>query len=84
MRIGGDHVGPRGAVLLAVTAAAGMVLAMHGWSVRHHLVPSLAAPRSSARPRRGRAVPPHQRRAGARSGAGPPVTVTITVAVGRP
>lgn len=49
MRLGGDHIGPRSALLLAVTAAAGIALGVHGWSVRQHGVPSsLASPQSSA------------------------------------
>src|SRR5207245_2352652 len=48
-RTGSDRIGPRGAVLLAVTAVAGIALGVHGWSVRNHAVPSsLASPRSSA------------------------------------
>jgi hypothetical protein len=34
MRIGGEPVGPRGLVLLAVAAVAGALLAAHGWSGR--------------------------------------------------
>ena len=35
MGIAGKAVGPRGLALLAVTAVAGIVLGVHGWSVRH-------------------------------------------------
>ena len=35
MGIAGKAVGPRGLALLAVTAVAGIVLAVHGWSERH-------------------------------------------------
>lgn len=34
MRIGGEPVGPKGLVLLGVTAVAGVALAAHGWSGR--------------------------------------------------
>src|SRR6266567_8371523 len=34
MRISGGSVGPRGLALLLVTAVAGVVLAVHGWSGR--------------------------------------------------
>ena len=35
MRTSGGSVGPRGATLLLVTAVAGGLLAVHGWSARH-------------------------------------------------
>ena len=35
MGTAGKAVGPRGLAVLAVTAVAGVVLAVHGWSVRH-------------------------------------------------
>jgi len=35
MGIAGKVVGPRGLALLAVTAVAGIVLGVHGWSARH-------------------------------------------------
>jgi hypothetical protein len=51
MRIGGEPVGPKGLVLLGVTAAAGLALAAHGWSGRSAgLAPgSLAASGALAR-----------------------------------
>jgi hypothetical protein len=51
MRIGGEPVGPKGLVLLGVTAAAGLALAAHGWSGRSAgLAPgSLAASGAPAR-----------------------------------
>lgn len=50
MRISGDSVGPRGLALLLVTAVAGSVLAVHGWSGRRsELTPgALGGPSSSA------------------------------------
>ena len=51
MRVGGDTVGRMGAALLAVTAVVGAVLGSHGWSVRHHGVPSaLAGPHGPSAP----------------------------------
>ncbi len=51
MRIGGEPVGPKGLVLLGVTAVAGVALAAHGWSGRSAgLAPgSLAASGAPAR-----------------------------------
>jgi hypothetical protein len=68
MRIGGDHLGPRGAALLAVAAVVGIVLAVHGWSVRHDGVPSSLAAPSSATPtatRSGGSTPPAPNRSSA-------------------
>jgi len=49
MRVGGETVGPRGIALLAVAAAVGLALAVHGWLSRHDGLPStLAGPRPSA------------------------------------
>jgi hypothetical protein len=46
MRVGSEAVGARGVSLLAVTAIVGVVIGVHGWSARHHGVPStLAGPR---------------------------------------
>ena len=43
MRIGGDTVGSRGLTVLAVVAAAGIGLGLHGWSGRHNgVAPGLA------------------------------------------
>ena len=36
MRVAGATVGSRGIALLAAAAAAGIVLAVHGWAVRHN------------------------------------------------
>jgi hypothetical protein len=52
MRVAGETIGSRGIVLLAAAAAAGIVLAVHGWSGRHHgtapgLRPALAGPAAS-------------------------------------
>ena len=53
MRVAGATVGSRGIVVLAAAAAVGIVLAIHGWSVRHSgsapgLRPSLAGPAAAA------------------------------------
>ena len=53
MRISGEMIGSRGIGLLAAAAAAGMVLAVHGWSGRHNgtapgLGPAGAGPAASA------------------------------------
>lgn len=52
MRIAGESVGPRGLTLLVVTAVAGGLLALHGWSARHSGLPpgalAGASPASSA------------------------------------
>jgi len=48
MRIGGESVGARGITVLAVAGVVGIVLGIHGWSVRHNgLHPSLAGPQAS-------------------------------------
>src|SRR5215472_747223 len=58
MRLNDRPVGPRAAVLLAVTAVAGLVLAFHGWSGRHSgrapgaLATSGGPPPASASPTR--------------------------------
>jgi hypothetical protein len=45
MRIAGETVGPRGVTVLAVSAAVGILLGVHGWSGRHNgLPPTLAGP----------------------------------------
>jgi hypothetical protein len=69
MRVAGDTIGTRGITLLAVVGVAGMMLAVHGWSGRHHgtgpgLGPAAAGPAASASghpaaPARG-ASPPTQ------------------------
>jgi hypothetical protein len=66
MRIGGEPVGPKGLVLLGVTAVAGVALAAHGWSGRAAgLAPgSLAA---SSGPARATASAPARHRSGAPS-----------------
>lgn len=63
MRIGDEPVGPKGLVLLGVTAAAGVALAAHGWSGRAAgLAPgSLAA---SSGPARAMAAAPARHRSG--------------------
>lgn len=63
MRIGDEPVGPKGLVLLGVTAAAGVALAAHGWSGRAAgLAPgSLAA---SSGPARAMAPAPARHRSG--------------------
>jgi hypothetical protein len=53
MRVAGATVGSRGIVVLGTAAAVGIVLAVHGWSVRHNgsapgLKPSLAGPAAAA------------------------------------
>jgi hypothetical protein len=55
MRTSGGSVGPLGASLLVVTAVAGAVLAVHGWSTRHSGPPlgalggvSSSAPRAAS------------------------------------
>jgi hypothetical protein len=53
MRIAGETVGPRGVTVLAVSAAVGIVLGVHGWTGRHNGLPSTLAgpgPSSSAAP----------------------------------
>src|SRR5262245_16909220 len=53
MRLAGATVGSRGIALLAAAAGFGIVLAVHGWSVRHNgsapgLKPALAGPTAAA------------------------------------
>ncbi len=43
MRVAGEIIGPRGAALLAVTGVAGLLLGVHGWTGRHHGLPSSLA-----------------------------------------
>jgi hypothetical protein len=51
MRIAGETVGPWGVTVLAVSAVAGLLLGVHGWSGRHNGLPSaLAGPGVSASP----------------------------------
>lgn len=51
MRIAGETVGVRGIALLAASGVVGIVLAVHGWSVRHDgLPPTLAGPQGSLSP----------------------------------
>ncbi len=40
MRIAGESVGIRGGTLMTLTAAVGIVLAVHGWTGRTHALPS--------------------------------------------
>jgi hypothetical protein len=40
MRIAGENIGVRGLTLLAVAGVVGIVLASHGWSLRHQGLPS--------------------------------------------
>lgn len=40
MRIAGENIGVRGLTLLAVAGVVGIVLGIHGWSLRHQGVPS--------------------------------------------
>src|SRR6266581_3110081 len=48
MRIAGETIGVRGMTLLAASGVVGIVLAVHGWSVRHDgLPPTLAGPQAS-------------------------------------
>ena len=76
MGIAGKAVGPGGLALLAVTAVAGIVLAVHGWSARHAgLAPgSLAG--TSTRPSAGATSTPPARTPTARasSSAAPAAT----------
>jgi hypothetical protein len=75
MGLNNGPVGPRAAVLLAVTAVTGVVLAFHGWSGRHSgltsgaLAASGGAPPASASPARP---------AGPTSSAGPASPATPT------
>jgi hypothetical protein len=53
MHVAGETIGARGMMLLAVTGVAGIVLAVHGWSGRHHgtgpgLGPAAGGPVASA------------------------------------
>jgi hypothetical protein len=53
MRIAGENIGVRGLTLLAAAGVAGIVLGVHGWSLRHQGLPSAfagpqASPRTSA------------------------------------
>jgi hypothetical protein len=58
MRISGDSVGPRGLALLLVTAVAGIVLAVHGWSGRQSkLTPGALGGPGSPVPARSSASP---------------------------
>jgi hypothetical protein len=43
MRIAGETVGPRGMTVLALSAIAGLLLGVHGWSGRHNGLPSTLA-----------------------------------------
>lgn len=48
MRIAGETIGVRGITLLAASGVVGIVLAVHGWSVRHdRLPPTLAGGQAS-------------------------------------
>jgi hypothetical protein len=48
MRIAGENIGGRGLTLLAVAGVVGILLASHGWSLRHQGLPSgFAGPRMS-------------------------------------
>jgi|ERR1022692_4689000 hypothetical protein len=72
MRIAGETVGPRGITVLAVSAALGILLGVHGWSGRHNGLPSTLAgpgpsPSASARPGPSSASPTQSR-----SKQGPP------------
>ncbi len=40
MRIAGESIGARGGALLAIASVAGILLGMHGWSMRHHGLPA--------------------------------------------
>lgn len=59
MRIAGETVGARGAVLLAVTAVVGIVLASHGWSSKSG-VPSAGAGFGAPAPSAPASPPPSQ------------------------
>lgn len=61
MRVAGETIGVRGMTLLAASGVFGIVLAVHGWSVRNDRLPAtFAAPHAS-----------QSASAGARSPAGP-------------
>jgi hypothetical protein len=61
MRVAGETIGLRGIALLAASGVFGVVLAVHGWSVRHDRLPTtFAGPQAS-----------HSASAGVRSPAAP-------------
>jgi len=77
MRIAGETVGPRGITVLALSAVAGLLLGVHGWSGRHNGLPSTLAglgpsPSAPARPGPSSASPTQSRPAQSRSAQGPP------------
>src|SRR6266487_400683 len=61
LRIAGETIGARGIALLSVTAVAGLFLAVHGWSARHHGLPAVGlrgGPSASAPPAQARSAGP--------------------------
>jgi hypothetical protein len=80
MRTSGGSVGPRGATLLLVTAVAGGLLAVHGWSARHSGPPPGALGGASSSAPGGASGSPNPTRSptgggstGRPAGAGPPL-----------
>ncbi|HUZ23908.1 MAG TPA: hypothetical protein VMV07_09080 [Streptosporangiaceae bacterium] len=84
MKLPDTPVGPRGLALLAVTAVAGLVLAVHGWSGhRSGLAPGLAAAGSSSPAAGGRVSPsasPARKAGPAATSAGPSASSAAPVA----
>jgi hypothetical protein len=89
MKFTGKPAGPLAVALLGVTALAGIVLAVHGWSGRHSGLPPGAlagtgsSPAASARPALpGRAARPSAPAAGSSAPAPPPAGPGASPAVG--
>ena len=74
MRFSGKPTGPLGLALLAVTAVAGVVLALHGWSGRHSGLPAGALAGSSPSPAASAGPPAAGPSAPAASSSAPPAT----------
>lgn len=83
MGIAGKAVGPRGLALLAVTAVAGIVLAVHGWSVRYAGLAPGSLARTSTQPPAGATSTPSARAGGSSAPSATPGP-SSTATAGRP
>ena len=78
MRVAGETIGVRGIALLAASGVLGIVLAVHGWSVRHDRLPTsfagAHAPQSASAGTRSPAAPAQSKPATGQTPASPAVS----------
>ena len=84
MRIAGETVGPRGIAVLAVSAAVGGLLGVHGWSGRHNGLPSTLASQGPSPSATAHPGPSSASSTPGRSTEGPPATASPTASAPAP